>query len=209
MEVFVVHTLQRQPFSKFSWISSIQSTLAKSHSCRSWISVQHSTQSITKFCFRSYHHPWLFVYCLHWLSSYLTGRTQYVDYADQHTEPRHVVYGVPQESVLGPLLFVLYTTEIGNIVEKNNLNHHSFADNSQLYSSCHTSKVPELKARLLSCISEITDWTKSNRLQSIHPKQSSSGARQQDGRKHLIESHSDWETPQWKHQVSLKSGSVH
>ena len=103
-----------------------------------------------------------------WLSSYLTGRTQYVEYANQRTEPRRVVYGVPQGSVLGPLLFVLYTTEIGNIVASNDLNHHSFADDSQIYSSCHASKVPELKARLLSCISEITDWTKSNRLQ-INP----------------------------------------
>jgi hypothetical protein len=103
-----------------------------------------------------------------WISSYLTGRTQYVDCADQRTEPRHVVYGVPQGSVLGPLLFVLYTTEIGKIVEMNNLNHHSFADDSQIYSSCHPSKVPELKAQLLSCIREITDWTKSNRLQ-INP----------------------------------------
>ena len=80
------------------------------------------------------------------------------------------MYGVPQGSVLGPLLFVLYTTEIGKIVEKNNLNHHSFADDSQIYSSCHPSKVPELNAQLLSCISEITDWTKSNRLQINPPK---------------------------------------
>ena len=99
-----------------------------------------------------------------WFSSYLTGRTQYVDFAEQRTEPRHVMYGVPQGSVLGPLLFVLYTTEIGNIVHKNDLNHHSLADDSQIYSSCRTSEVPELKDRLLSCISEITDWTKSNRL---------------------------------------------
>ena len=63
---------------------------------------------------------------------------------------------------------MLYTTEIGKIVEKNNLKHHSFADDSQIYSSYHPSKVSELKAQLLPCISEITDWTKSNRLQ-INP----------------------------------------
>ena len=62
---------------------------------------------------------------------------------------------------------MLYTTEIGKIVEKNNLNHHSFADDSQIYSS-HPRKVHELKAQLLSCISEITNWTQSNRLQ-INP----------------------------------------
>ena len=55
-----VHTLQRQPYSKFSQISSIQSTLAKSHFYHSWTLVQHLTQWITKFCFKSYHHPLAF-----------------------------------------------------------------------------------------------------------------------------------------------------
>ena len=136
-----------------------------------------------------------------WFSSYLTGRTQYVDFAEQRTEPRHVMYGVPQGSVLGPLLFVLYTTEIGNIVHKNDLNHHSLADDSQIYSSYRTSEVPELKAWLLSCISEITDWTKSNRLQINPSKTEFICARQQDGRKHSTESHSEWETSQLKHRL--------
>ena len=98
-----------------------------------------------------------------WLSSYLTGRTQYVDYADQRTEQRHVIYGVPQGSVLGPLLFVLYTTEIGNIVEKQPKPPLFRGRQSTLFILSH-----KLSARLLSCISEITDWTKSNRLQ-INP----------------------------------------
>ena len=66
--------------------------------------------------------------------------------------------GVQKRPVLGPLFFVLHTTEIGKIVKKDNLNHHSFADDSHiLHFTFHTSKVLVLKARLLSCISEITD----------------------------------------------------
>ena len=44
----------------------------------------------------------LFTVC-NWLASYLPGRTQYVDYAEQRSEPHHAMFGVPQGSVLGPL----------------------------------------------------------------------------------------------------------
>ena len=71
--------------------------LAKSPSCHSWTLVQHSTQSFPKFCFKNYHHPLAF----HLL--YTTGyhrnspvELNIIDYADHFTEPRHVVYGVPQ-----------------------------------------------------------------------------------------------------------------
>ena len=44
---------------------------------------------------------------LRWLQSYLTDRTQSVQCSGQSTSPRHVKYGVPQGSVLGPLLFLI------------------------------------------------------------------------------------------------------
>ena len=43
-----------------------------------------------------------------------------------------LMYGVPQRSVLGPFLFVLYTTPLSDIIANHSINHQLFADNTQL-----------------------------------------------------------------------------
>lgn len=43
--------------------------------------------------------------------------------------------GLPQGSVLGPLLFSIYTSPVSNIVNSVNLQHHQYADNTQLFIS--------------------------------------------------------------------------
>jgi len=55
---------------------------------------------------------------LEWMTSFLTGGTQRVTYIGQLSPILRVLYGVPQ-SLLGPLLFVLYTTELHDVVAKH------------------------------------------------------------------------------------------
>ena len=84
-----------------------------------------------------------------WLSSYITGRTQYVRYASVNSEPTRVLYGAPQGSVLGPLLFLLYTAYLLGLVKECGLDIHMYADDDQLYGSCRSEDVSILIAKLM------------------------------------------------------------
>ena len=70
-----------------------------------------------------------------WLESYLTRRTQAVKIGDHVSEHRMLQCGVPQGSVLGPILFTMYTAPIGNVVHKHGLTHHLYDYDTQLYIS--------------------------------------------------------------------------
>ena len=69
---------------------------------------------------------------LRWFSSYLTGRIQSVTIT-QHLAVRRLECGIPQGSILGPLLFILNTAPIQDIISAHNLDCMFYADDSQLY----------------------------------------------------------------------------
>ena len=108
---------------------------------------------------------------LHWFESYVTGRTQAVHLCGTTTSSRSLVCGVPQGSVLGPLLFVLYTADIGSIIKVHKLLHHCYADDTQMYFYCRPSECATLKANVLSCIDAVADWMTVNKLR-LNPSKS-------------------------------------
>ena len=120
---------------------------------------------------------------LRWFTSYLTDRFQSVHFAGKTSSSTLVSCGVPQGSVLGPLLFLLYTADIGSIASKYNINSHSFADDTQLYLSGDPSEAQFLRSSTVACINEITEWCAANKLK-LNPNKTeflwSATARRQD-----------------------------
>ncbi len=103
---------------------------------------------------------------LAWLRSYLKDRTQKVVIGDSASDPAELTQGVPQGSVLGPLLFSLYVQPIGDIVRNHELGYHHYADDLQLaltYYLNHTSLQASLR-RIELCIAEIKNWMALNYL---------------------------------------------
>ena len=68
---------------------------------------------------------------LEWFKSYLTGRNQYVFYNGESSDSKPISCGIPQGSVLGPLLFLLYINDLPNVSSK--LKFFFFADDTNIY----------------------------------------------------------------------------
>ena len=71
---------------------------------------------------------------LQWVRSYLTCRFQLVKVNGVLSTPQLLLFGVPQGSVLGPLLFTMYTTHLSSIITAFGLKHHLYADDTQICS---------------------------------------------------------------------------
>ena len=104
---------------------------------------------------------------LGWIESYLSNQTQKVKICNIESTPAVLTQGVPQGSVLGPILYTLFTSPVGELCKEHGIDYHSYADDTQNYPS-FAPNVPghqqKCIAILESCVSDIRIWMCTNQL---------------------------------------------
>jgi hypothetical protein len=95
-----------------------------------------------------------------WVKSYLSNRFQYVQYDDCKSDSLKVLCGVPQGSILGPQLFLLYINDICNVSEI--VKFILFADDTNLFYSDNT--VDKVESVLNSELKKLCEWFNLNKL---------------------------------------------
>ena len=101
---------------------------------------------------------------LRWLMSYITSRSQQVAYCDQLSLTQSVQFGVLQGSVLGPLLFVLYTVDLSRVVANHGLILHQYADDCQIYTNTPVDDGAAAIDQFFRCLDDVEAWMNSSRL---------------------------------------------
>jgi ribonuclease P/MRP protein subunit RPP40 len=94
---------------------------------------------------------------LKWIESFLTDRFQYVRIGFSMSSVCSVVSGVPQGSVLGPVLFIIYVNDITHLWPSNTVSIKMFADDTKLYTVLQDDSA--FSADLQLCLDSILDWS--------------------------------------------------
>ena len=96
--------------------------------------------------------------------SYLSGRIQRVVIEDAVSIEQELGFGVPQGSVVGPIIYCMYTKPVSDTIQWQGLSYHSYADDTYLYMTMDHSNNNwrDGLARIQLCVSEIRDWMNQN-----------------------------------------------
>jgi len=95
---------------------------------------------------------------LAWLQSYISNRSQFVKLGRHSSAPVSCTSGVPQGSVLGPILFATYTSPIGDLIRSFGIQHHQFADDTQVHLALRSCDIQNGLTLLADCTAAIKQW---------------------------------------------------
>ena len=102
---------------------------------------------------------------LGWFKSYLSGQTHSVKVGSTFSHPAGLQYGVLQGSVHGPILFPFYTNPISSIIHSySSINHHFYADDTQLYITLSPTNFSHSIQKLKNCLNDIQNFMFANKL---------------------------------------------
>ncbi len=95
-----------------------------------------------------------------WFKSYLSNRTQRTCVNNICSDSQHICCGVPQGSILGPLLFIIFINDLPSYM--NHCHLHLYADDTALSISAESNV--ELRVRLAECLATAYNWMCRNKL---------------------------------------------
>ena len=90
---------------------------------------------------------------LDWLHSYLCDRTGYVKIGQRQSDTVQLDVGVPQGSVLGPLLFA-----VADVITQHGVKFHQYVDDTQLQLAMHADNTADGLAVLAACTADVRQW---------------------------------------------------
>ena len=97
------------------------------------------------------------------LRSHLSGRTQYVHINDCHSSPRTVSAGVPQGSILGPILFLLFINDLSSAAQHSTID--IYVDDTALsLSSDVTDELTAMSSALQQDLDDVSRWSAANKM---------------------------------------------
>lgn len=100
---------------------------------------------------------------LKWFTSYLVQRSQLVKLGTDLSNETKITHGVPQGSILGPLLFSIFTSDLPAVLSEE-VKLHMYADDTQVYMSCNTHFVNSTICKINDNLKLIEDWSAENGL---------------------------------------------
>ena len=101
---------------------------------------------------------------LKWFTSYLSDRKQSVLIEGVMSDATPLLYGVPQGSVLGPVLFTLYSQPLSDVISNNDLQFHKYADDTELSSHSDPENFSNAISDLAECTNDVLKWMNNNKL---------------------------------------------
>ena len=101
---------------------------------------------------------------LNWFQSYLKERTHTVVIGEDQSSCHVLSQGVPQGSVLGPVLFTMYTSPLESLIDRHNVYKMFYADDTQLYIAFTQSEVEDVISQIASCVKAVKEWSQANGL---------------------------------------------
>jgi len=103
--------------------------------------------------------------------SWLRDRTQFVKLGQHQSPVVELDVGIPHGSVLGPLFFTVYYSPVADVIVSHGVQHHQYADNTQLRLAMQADNTSDRLSVLAACTTDVRQWYMQNGLQ-LNPDKS-------------------------------------